>query len=400
MWKETDYMKIKICAWVSALVCCLALFTTINCLAQDKDFVTVGAVAPITGPFSFAGPQLNEGLKDSLEMANDEGGINGKKIRYVMEDGQYNLPVAKAAFARIMDQYTPLAMYGESTALGEAMATDITHRYKILYSSTSFSGSLAFASVNSSIFVPGPTYGDQFGILIKYIAGQKPGAKVAFFHSDSAFGKEPLKYGRWMCDRMKLNLVAEEVAKIGSTDISAQVANLKQKNPDYVILHGFVAGAPVPMLIKQCRDEGMKCQFMGTVWDSQETLIDKLGPLAEGFLGVSPYCNWWMEDVPMIRKIRAYNAKHHPDVQFRPNTYMQSFATGLIFVEVLRRADKANKLNFEGMVAALSSLKDFETGGLTAPLTLLNNRFPVGRIWRINAEKGRFEPASDWIPVR
>jgi hypothetical protein len=49
-------------------------------------------------------------------------------------------------------------------------------------------------------------------------------------------------------------------------------------------------------------------------------------------------------------------------------------------MEVWRRTDKANKLNFEGTTEALTSLKDFETGGLTAPLTLLNNRFPVGRI--------------------
>jgi branched-chain amino acid transport system substrate-binding protein len=384
-----------------ALACCLLFLNAAGSVAaQGADTVTIGVVAPITGPFSFAGPQLADGIKDCMDMANQEGGINGKKIRVVVEDGQYNLEVAKAAFHRIMSEFRPLAMYGESTALGEAMASDITNRYKILYSSTSFSGSLAFGSVNSTIFVPGPTYGDQFGILIKYIAAAKPGAKIAFFHSDSPFGNEPLKYGRWICDRMKLHLVAEEVAKVGATDISAQMKNLKEKNPDYVILHGFVGAAPVPALIQQCRDLGMKCQFMGTFWDSNEILMEKLGPLADGFLGVSPYCNWWMDDVPMIRKIHEYNAKRYPEVKSRPNAYMQGFATSLVFAEVLRRADKANKLNFEGMAEALASLKDFQTGGLTAPLTLLNNRFPVGRIWRINAEKGRFEPASDWIHVR
>jgi branched-chain amino acid transport system substrate-binding protein len=333
-------------------------------------------------------------------MADDEGGINGKKLQYVVEDGQYNLEVAKAAFARIMDTYKPLVMYGESTALGEAMATDIANRYRILYSSTSFSGSLAFASMNSSVFVPGPTYGDQFAILIKFIASQKPGAKVAFFHSDSPFGKEPLKYGKWMCDRMKLNLVAEEVAKIGAADVAAQVENLRQKDPDYIIFQGFVGNQPMPAVIKQCRDLGMKCQFMGTFWDSNEILFERLGPLVDGFLGVSPYCNWWTEDAPMIQKIRAYNAKHHPEVQERPVAYMQGFTTGLIFVEVLRRAEKAKKLNYEGMVEALGSIRDMDTGGLTAPLTLLSNRFPVGRIWRASAEKARFEPASDWIHLR
>jgi branched-chain amino acid transport system substrate-binding protein len=386
---------------VSIFLCLTLLVISVpgNGYAQEsKDVITVGAVVALTGPLSFAGAPLGEGLKDALMMANEAGGVGGKKLQYVAEDSQYKLDLAKPAFIRIMDKYKPLAMYGDSTALGEALAPDISNRYKVLYSSTSFSGSLAFASANSSIFVPGPTYGDQFAILIKYIAAQKPGAKVAFFYSDSAYGKEPLKYGRWMCDRMKLRLVAEEVTKIGETEVSAQVKNLKDKDPDYVIFHGFVGGQPIPTVVKLARESGMACQFMGTFWECHETLLDKLGQYGEGYLGISPYCYWSMEDVPMIKKIRNYNAQHFPDVKYRPAAYMQGFATGLIFVEVLKRADKAKKLDFDGMVEALHSLKDFETEGLTAPLTILNNRFPVGRIWKAN--KGIFEPASDWIKVR
>jgi branched-chain amino acid transport system substrate-binding protein len=399
--EERKDMTPRISVWLAAFACALTLVAAGESSAQQgKETITVGSVAPITGPFAFAGSHLTDGVKDCLDMANEEGGINGKKLNYVVEDGQYNLDVAKAAFSRIMDTFKPLAMYGESTALGEAMARDIATRYKVLYSSTSFSGSLAFAAMNSSVFVPGPTYGDQFAILIKYIAGQKPGAKVAFFHSDSPFGKEPLKYGKWMCERMKLNLVAEEMAKIGATDVAAHVENLRQKDPDYVIFQGFVGNPPMPAVIKQCRELGMKCQFMGTFWDSNEILFERLGPLVDGFLGVSPYCNWWMEDVPMIQKIREYTAKNYPGIKERPVAYMQGYATALIFTEVLRRADNAKKLNYEGMVEALGSLKNLDTGGLTAPLTLVSNRFPVGRIWRANAQQGRFEPASDWIHMR
>ena len=197
---------------------------------------------------------------------------------------------------------------------------------------------------------------------------------------------------------MKLDLVSEEVAKMGAVDVSAQVQSLKGKDQDYVMFQGLVGGEPIPTVIKQCRKLGMKCQFMGTFWDCHETLLSKLGPDGDGFLGVSPYCYWYMDDVPMIRKIKEYNAIHHPEVTYRPAAYMQGFVTGMIFVEVLRRADKAQALNFEGMVKALHWLRDFDSGGLTAPLTIRRNRFPVGRIWR--AKNGMFEPASGWIKVR
>jgi branched-chain amino acid transport system substrate-binding protein len=378
-------------------IVCLAVFLCAGVvLAQGE--IKIGAVQPITGRFAFAGVNINAGLEDALMMANEEGGINGKKIKYIMEDGQYQLDVAIAAFKRIMSRDNPLIMYGESTGLGKAMAPEIKDRFKILYSSTSFSSELADAANNPYIFVPGPTYSDMFGVLLNYIAKEKPAAKVAFFYSDTEFGKDPIPYARELCKKLKLDLVAEEVAPVGAVDVTSQVLDLKRKNPDFVIFQGYVM-APVATVIKQCRDFGMKCQFMGTFWGASKMLIDNLGPLAEGYLAVNPYMYWWNEDVPMIKKIRAYSQKVHPDVKYRDNSYMQAFMTGLIFIECLKRADKAGQLNGEGLVKALASIKDFDSGGLSAPYTIKNNKFPVARVWKVNVEKKIFEPASDWMTV-
>ncbi len=364
--------------------------------ALAQDVIKIGAVQPITGRFAFAGVNINAGLEDALMMANEEGGINGKQIKYIMEDGQYQLDVATAAFKRIMTRDNPLIMYGESTGLGKAMGPEIKDRYKILYASTSFSGELADAAANPYIFVPGPTYEDMFGILLKYIANEKPGAKVAFFYSDTEFGKDPIPFGRKMCKDLKLDLVAEAVAQVGAIDVTSQVLELKRKSPDYVIFQGFVV-EPVAAVIKQCRDFGMKTKFMGTFWGATKMIIDNLGPLAEGYMAVNPYMYWWNDDVPMIKKIKAYSAKKHPNVTYRDNSYMQGYMTGLIFVECLKRADKADQLNGEGLVKALESLKDFDSGGLSAPFTIKNNKFPVARVWKTNVEKKIWEPASDWM---
>lgn len=368
----------------------------VTAFAQQE--IKVGAVQPITGRFAFAGVNINAGLEDALMMANAEGGINGKKIKYIMEDGQYQLDVATAAFKRIMSRDNPLIMYGESTGLGKAMSPEIKDRYKILYSSTSFSGELADIAANPYIFVPGPTYGDMIGILLQYIAKEKPGAKVAFFYSDTEFGKDPIPFGRQKCKDLKLDLVAEEVAQVGAVDVTSQVLDLKRKEPDYVIFQGFVVD-PVQTVIKQCRDFGMKTKFMGTFWGASKMIVDNLGPLADGYMAVNPYMYWWNEDVPMIKKIREYTAKTYPKVTYRDNSYMQGFMTGLIFVECLKRADKAGQLNGEGLVKALQSLKDFDSGGLSAPFTIKNNKFPVARVWKVNVEKKILEPASDWMTL-
>lgn len=366
----------------------------VECIAADE--IKVGAVQPITGRFAFAGVQINQGLEDALKMANAEGGINGKQIKYIMEDGTYNVDKAVAAFKRIMARDNPIIMYGESTGMGKAVAPEIKDRYKILYGSTSFSSELANAAENPYVFVPGPTYSDMFGILLKYIAKEKPGANVAFFYSDTEFGRDPVPYGRDMCKKLGLNLVAEEVAKVGGVDVASQVLDLKRKKAEYVIFQGFVL-SPVPAVIKQARDYGLKAKFMGTHWGTHKMLLDKMGPLAEGYLGVMPYAFYYQEDIPMIQKIRAWNQKHHPDVTYRPTSYMQGFFTGLVFVECLKRADKAGNLSGDGLVKALQSIKDVDVGGLMAPITVIDNKIPMGRVYKADVGKKEFVPISDWI---
>lgn len=362
--------------------------------------IKIGAVQPITGRFAFAGVHINDGLADAIAIANEEGGIGGKKIKYIMEDGTYNTDVAVAAFKRIMTRDNPIIMYGESTGLGKAMAPEIKDRYKILYSSTSFSGELADPAANPYVFVPGPTYGDMFGILLNYIAKEKPGAKVAFFYSDTEFGKDPVPYGREMCKKLGLKLVTEEVAKVGAVDISSQVLNLKRNGAEYVIFQGFVL-SPVPEIIKQAKDYGLKAKFMGTHWGTDKIVLEKLGPLAGDYMGVMPYAFWWETGNPMIKKLIDWNAKHHPDIKYRPSSYMQGFFTGQVFVEVLKRADKAGQLNGEGLVKALQSLKNVESGGLMCrPYSVISNKIPYGRVFKGNAEKLIFEPVSDCMEIK
>jgi branched-chain amino acid transport system substrate-binding protein len=136
---------------------------------------------------------------------------------------------------------------------------------------------------------------------------------------------------------------------------------------------------------------------MTTIWGAQKSVVEKIGLDGPTFLAVSPYAYWWMDDVPMIQKLKAYTAKNYPEVTDRPLPYIVAFTAGKIFVECLRKAEAAGELNGEGLTKALQSLKDFDTGGLTPPLTIKENRFPIARVLKSNPAKGMFEPVSDWI---
>ena len=69
----------------------------------------------------------------------------------------------------------------------------------------------------------------------------------------------------------------------------------------------------------------------------------------------------------------------------------------MIFAEALRRADKAGNLTGKGLSDALATIKNWNVGDLTAPVTFKDNKIPVAKVWQANVQKKVFEPISDWI---
>jgi len=384
---------------VSTLVLILSLSLCIG-VSFAEEVIKVGAGQPITGRFAFAGKHIHQGLMDSLTYANEQGGVGGKKFKYIYEDTGYDLKRAIASFKKIMARDNPPMMYGESTGVGKAMAPEINSRYHVLYGSTSFSEELSDRQKNPYIFVSGPTYAQQFGVLLKYIAGQpkknnKP-HRVAFFYSDTEFGRDPIPFARKLAKKLGIMVVAEEVTKVGAVDITSQLLDLKRNKPDYCIFQGFVV-PPIPEVIRGAKDFGLDITFMGTFWAMSKMLLDKLGPDAEGYMGVSPYAYWYMDDVPMIKVMHAFSKKHHPDVTYRPNSYMQGWFTGMIYVKLAKMCHKAGlPITGKNLKNMLPKVKDWDTGGLNGVVSFSgSNATATGKVYK--AKNGKFVAVSDWI---
>jgi len=387
-------MTKKIGFFLICSILTLGFFGVSGVMADDTP--TICGVHPFTGRFAFAGIHGADAMEDAVGMANEAGGINGKQIKLFWADGEYKNDVGIAAFKRLYAQHKPQAMWGQSTGMTKALGPEIKDRYKVLYSAYTFAEIAADPKKNPYLFIPGPTYVEQFGILLKYIAKQKPGANIAFFYSDTEFGREPIPAGKEMCKKLGLNFVAEEVAKVGGVDITTQVLDMKRKKVDYCIFQGFVT-TPITAVMKQAKDYGLKCQFMGTFWSTEKHLLDQLGSLADEYVGVTAY-SYYYQDEPMMKKIRAWTEKHHPKMAaYRSQAYMQVFMGTQIIIEAFRIAAKTGSIDGTSLAKALPKIKDFNVGGLMPPVTMKNNSIPVGRIVRGNSKTKKFDPISDWI---
>jgi branched-chain amino acid transport system substrate-binding protein len=234
-------------------------------------------------------------------------------------------------------------------------------------------------------------------ILLRYIAQTKPGAKVALVYSDTEFGRDPVDAARATIKSLKLELATEIVTAPGSVDVSAEIVKLRRADPDFTIFHGYVS-APIPEFINQAKSLGLKSQFMGTFWSMDNTTVMKMGPAADGFLGVMPYRYYYDTEgkSPMLERIR----KMRPEYQ--TSGYMQGFLAAMLLTEAAKRTlDNGNELNGRNMKIALSSIRNYDTGGLIGvPLSIKGNSIPIGRIYKADFKAQKMLPVSDWINLQ
>ncbi len=360
------------------------------------DDIVIGGSIPLSGVFAFAGIGIHAGIQDYVKIINDGGGIAGRKVTYLAEDTAYKTDQSVAVFNKLTSQADIHLYYADSTAFSKTINAELDRKKSILMAGASFASELNDPKKYPFQFISGPDYTQMFDILLQYVAKTKPGAKIAFVHSDTEFGRDPIAAGQEKVKALGLKMTETIGTPPSAVDVSTEILKLRRANPDYTIFHGYVL-APLPEFMSQAKQMGLATKFMGTFWSMDNSLWAKVGDPADGFMGVMPYRYYYDTDgkSPMLEKIRQMRP------EYQSPAYMLGFLTALLFLESATRTLAAGKpLDGANLKAALNSLKDFDTGGLIGvPISIPGNSIPVGRVYRFDAAKKLMVADSDWIKV-
>jgi branched-chain amino acid transport system substrate-binding protein len=377
-----------------------ALGAPFRVFAQSGELV-LGAAPPITGVFAFAGAGLNAGLNDWIEWKNGQGGVAGRRVRYVAEDSGYKVDQAVAIFKKIVAQHRPPMFYGDSTGWAKAIAPEVSQLGTLLATGPSFASDLADPVKAPYYFMPGPTYAGQIAVLLEHVSRSAAGAtkpSVAFVYSDTEFGRDPIAASKARAQKMGIPVVLEIITKPGAVDVSAEMIKLRRAKPDFVIFHGYVL-APIPEFLRQMREAGLSTRGMGTVYSMDKTTIDQMGAAGAGFLGVMPYrYSFDSEKTPTMELIREVGSRK-PNNPWQTTFYTQGWLVGMLFEQIITRTLNAKKeLNGPNMKVALESIDKWDTGGVFGvPISLKTHSIPTGRVYIVKGTT--IEPISDWITI-
>src|ERR1700748_1005681 len=117
-------MEERAMSWGTRLACALVIAMFTPCWAGDAPGVTatkikIGGIFPLSGPASSIG-QVGQGVLAYVQSINDRGGINGRKIDYVMMDDAYSPPKAFEHARRLVESDEVAFMFSQLGTAGNS----------------------------------------------------------------------------------------------------------------------------------------------------------------------------------------------------------------------------------------------------------------------------------------
>ena len=249
------------------------------------------------------------------------------------------------------------------------------------------------------IFIVADIYPHQMNVLIDYILKDlKPkDPRISLVYPDNETGKVDLNSAMERFRLYNMKPTSKEVVNWGTFDASSQVMNLKKARPDYILLCGGIP-QPTIVLLRDMRKYGLSVPVFGTWASCAEEVIRMVGSAANKFYALSHMSSWY-DEYPGAKRMRKTTLKYYPGTEkpYRGKVYTHGWVTAMVTIEGLKRAGR--NLDEESFIKALEGIKNFNTGGLTCPISYNPTSHKGGDSWKIfksDPKSGKFIPITGW----
>jgi branched-chain amino acid transport system substrate-binding protein len=352
--------------------------------------ILVGTITDLSGVTAIQGVNSANAIRLAFDDVNAKGGIHGRKIRYIVEDSQYQVPRAVQAmnkllnndrvFFTIEDGGTPMNNATWPMAIEKGTP-------KLLPLSPARSMYEPFHKLKFSQYASAV---DQVRAGVKYFVEQRGKKSVCLMYQDTDFGKESLIGVNLQTEAMGIKLVASTAHKPTDTDFSANVAKLREANCDLVVLGTIVRDTI--LIISTARKLGWNVDMMGQIAAYDTAIAEAPGGVGEGFYSMTPSMYAYPDDPrPAVREVmQRYKARYGVDLNYLGEC---GYTSAEIALEALQRAGR--DLTVDSLLHAMETITDFrDTFGGTYTFTSTNHHGATQAFLAV-IHNGRWVPVLD-----
>src|SRR5580658_4911528 len=355
----------------------LSAAVLLGCAISPADTeIKIGNIMPYTGAFSEYGA-TGRAEAAYFQMINDQGGVNGRKIKFISLDSGSDTGKALALAHQLVEQDQVLATVGiwgtpANLAIRPYMNEKNVPQLFVAATESAFDDPSHFPwtmGFQASKRTEGLVYA-------KYILDNKPDAKIAILYSGDPSGEEWLRGIRDGLGEKAAAMIVKEAAFEYSdpASLDAQVVALKDSGAG--VFMNLAVGGFATRAIRKAYDIGWHpLQFIPNASLSIAAFLEPAGLEKAAGIITNARSKGWLRPQsdrdPQVREFLDWMARYNPEANLRDQLIVAGYERAEALVVVLRKCgDELTRANLMAQAASL----DTEIGMLRPGIRLQTAR--------------------------
>jgi len=339
--------------------------------------IKIGGLMDTTGATSDVGKDYAIGMAEAFKYINEQGGVNGNRIKYTWFDYGYRIPEAITKY-KLLKRLKSLAIMGWGTGDTEALSPTI-NKDRIPYVSASYSAHLTDPKkTRYNLFFSSDYSTNARACITAWFDKKWPkhpdyGKRKPRFASSymfaSPYASAPIKAIKDQATLLGFEVGPDVDVSLFALDTKSQIMALKKFKPD-LVWHGNTTMS-VSATIRDAYALDLGADHIVNNWGIDENLPRLAGEAAEGVMGATPIA-FYGQNYKFMDVVVATAKKYNPAVsqEKRLNRTLQAWGDALILWEALKRADKAGALTGDGiMEKGFETMRNYDIGLGASPIT-------------------------------
>ncbi|MEN3367549.1 MAG: branched-chain amino acid transport system substrate-binding protein [Burkholderiales bacterium] len=340
----------------------------ISSQAFAQQTIKIGLVQPLTGSVAYNGQADVAGSKQAVDERNAKGGVLGKKIELVIEDGQCKPANSVNAAEKLIQKDKVVALSGAFCSSATAAIMPVAEKYKMpLVTGVSSKADLTDKN-NKYFFRATETDALLAQSFAKIIYSNLNLKNIAYIGVNDDWGRGGVDEFSKQMTALGAKTALKEYFDHGTTDYYTLLTKLRASKADGVFVAAETQDGSI--LVKQLKELGLNIKVFGVGSWATSDFIGLAGPAAEGIYAAVPYSST-MKTPKNEAFVKEYAARNKEN----PGKYG---AAGYNAMNILMDAiERAKSTDAEKIVASLHQT-DYE-----GP----NGKFkfnPNGQAWGFN----------------
>ncbi|MQA84476.1 MAG: ABC transporter substrate-binding protein [Streptosporangiales bacterium] len=319
----------------------------------------VGALYAMTGSGSFYGKVMSAGSELAAFEVNGSGGAQNYKFELMVEDHQSgDADVAVSASRKLIQVNSVPVILSSFTAPTVAVQSVAKTQGVLVFNG----GGVGADLVGKENLYNTRMLGSQLmPALVQHASKEEGATRLATIFWNDAAGRSINKVTKDACGQAGCEVVAEEPHEIGATNFSAQLARIKARDPQMLVLGSY--GNDVGYIVQQARRLGLNIPIIGNEWTPDAAKI--AGDSLEGYTVIMDRFEPSSDDPEAKQFVAAYQKKNKDKPEFYAANYYD--LVRYVVPDLIAMATKAGEdptakgVLVDQMAAAVKAKHQFKT---------------------------------------